>query len=175
MLSTVEFCTPAVYHCTTSALEELDKVQRRFLHELGVSTEDALLKYNLAPLQTRRDIAMLGLMHRTVLGQSIQHFSEWFFPDALPQPAYTTRRQSRLHNRQLYDWLRTRDTELLRRSVLGLVRVYNELPQEAVSLNTVKAFQHWLQNTVKAAARRGAENWENLLNLRKRSWKQTKS
>ena len=33
VLPTVEFSTPAVYHCTTSVLEELDRVQRRFLHE----------------------------------------------------------------------------------------------------------------------------------------------
>ena len=68
VLPTLEFGTPAVYHCTDSVLEQVDRVQRRFLRETGLTEEEALLKYHLAPLQTRRDIAMLGLIHRTVLG-----------------------------------------------------------------------------------------------------------
>ena len=66
VLPTLEFSTPVVCHCTVTALEDLDRVQRRFLREVGLSPEEALLEYNLAPLQTRRDIAMLGLIHRTV-------------------------------------------------------------------------------------------------------------
>ena len=77
-----------------------------------------------------------------------------------------------VHTKQLYDWLGDRDTELLRRTVLGQVRVYNELPQEAVDLKAVKDFQTWLQNRVKEAAKKEEDNWENLLNLRKKSWKQ---
>ena len=34
--------------------------QRRFLRECGLSDEEALLHFNLAPLETRRDTAMLG-------------------------------------------------------------------------------------------------------------------
>ena len=149
VLSTVEFCTPAVYHCTTSALEDLDKVQKRFLKEVGLTAEAALCKYNLAPLQTRRDIAMLGVIHRTVLGHGPPQFRNWFFAAARRPPKYNTRRQDRLHTKQFYDWLADRDTELLRRSALGLVRVYNELPQKAVDTKSVKDFQHWLQEYVK--------------------------
>ena len=173
MLSTVEFCTPAVYHCTTSALEDLDKVQKRFLKEVGLTAEAALCKYNLAPLQTRRNIAMLGVIHRTVLGHGPPQFRNWFFEAARRPPKYNTRRQDRLHTKQFYDWLADRDTELLRRSALGLVRVYNELPQKAVDTKSVKDFQHWLQEYVKKEALKGTEDWENLLNLRRRSWKVT--
>lgn len=175
VLPTVEFSTPAVYHCTTTALEDLDRAQHRFLREVQLSPEEALAKHKLAPLQTRRDIAMLGLIHRTVLGRSPPHFSNWFFlADCVP-PAHNTRAQEKKHNKQLYDWLATRDTELLRRSALGLVRVYNKLPQEAVNKKTVKDFQSWLQKYVAEEAQKGTDDWQNLLNLRKRSWKQTKS
>ena len=175
VLPTVEFSTPAVYHCTTTALEDLDRAQHRFLREVQLSPEEALAKHKLAPLQTRRDIAMLGLIHRTVLGRSPPHFSNWFFlADCVP-PAHNTRAQEKKHNKQLYDWLATRDTELLRRSALGLVRVYNKLPQEAVNKKTVKDFQSWLQKYVAEEAQKGTNDWQNLLNLRKRSWKQTKS
>ena len=172
VLPTLEFSTPAVYHCTATALDDLDRVQQRFLREVGLSPEEALAKHNLAPLQTRRDIAMLGLIHRTVLGLSPPQFCDWFYLAEVTDPTYRTRRQSRLHNKQLHDWLNDRDTELLRRSALGLVRVYNELPQETVDQTSVKDFQTSLQNKVKAAVGKGQENWQNIFNLRKRQYRQ---
>ena len=66
--SFVEYRTPAVCHATKSTLPGIDAVQKRFLRECGLSDEDALLHLNLAPLETRRDIAMLGLLHQPVLG-----------------------------------------------------------------------------------------------------------
>ena len=174
MLLTLEFSTPAVCHCTVTALEDLDRVQRRFLREVGSSPEEALLEYNLAPLQTRRDIAMLGLIHRTVLGLSPPQFSSWFFLADLAQPAYNTRRQERFHNKQLHDWLRVRNVELLRRSVLGLVRVYNELPQQAVDSNCVCSFQRCLQHKAKEAVLARRDDWQNTWNLRKKSWRQVR-
>ena len=167
VLSTLEFCTPAVYHCTATALEDLDRVQKRFLKEVGLTAVEALCVHNLAPLQTRRDIAMLGVVHRTVLGQNAPQFSDWFFVAARDAPKHNTRRQDKLHTKQLYDWLSVRDTELLRRSALGLVRVYNELPQAAVDTTSVKDFQQWLQNYVRTEALKDTADWENLLNLRK--------
>ena len=63
VLSFVEYRTPAVYHAAKTTLAGIDAMQRRFLRECGLSDEDALLHFNLAPLETRRDIAMLGLIH----------------------------------------------------------------------------------------------------------------
>ena len=118
---------------------------------------------------------MLGLLHRTALEQGRLQFAEWLVAAAQNTPAYYTRRQERLHTKPLYDWLAVRDTELLRRIVLGQVRMHNGLPQEAVDLQTVGDFQTWLQNKVKEAASEGRDNWENLHNLRKRSWKQERA
>ena len=50
--------------------------------------------------------------------------------------------------------------------------MYNELPKEAVEHNCVKDFQKCLQNELKAAAEAQRDNWENLHNRRKRSYKQ---
>ena len=168
VLPTLEFCTPAVCHCTASTLEELDKVQRRFLQEVRVSTEDALLLYNLA----RRYMAMLGVIYRTVLKKGPPQFQQWFYATSRQVPVHNTRRQERLHTKQLHDWLAKRDTETLRRSALGLVRVYNELPQEAVDATSVKDFQSWLQDHLKELASKELDNWENTFNLRKKSWRQ---
>ena len=80
VLSFVEYRTPAVYHAAKTTLAGIDAVQRRFRRECGLSDEDALLHFNLAPLETRRDIAMLGLIHRSVLGCGPRHFANMFSP-----------------------------------------------------------------------------------------------
>ena len=172
VLPTLEFPTPAVYHASTTTLERLDRVQKRFCKEVGLDPGDALWYFNLAPLQTRRDVALLGLVHRTVLGLSPPQFSHWFFaaPDA--GHSYRTRLQAARHTRQLYDYLQGDHTELLRRSLLGLPRVYNSLPQETVDQRTVSGFQRKLQEQVKGKLQRGEENWENCLNLRAPSLRQ---
>ena len=46
--------------------------------EVGVDEVTALAEFHLAPLQVRRDIAMLGLIHRTALGKGPPPFAEHF-------------------------------------------------------------------------------------------------
>ena len=57
-----------------SLLDLVEKVQRSFLNDIGVDELTAFMDFNLAPLNLRRDIAMLGLIRRTVIGQGPQHF-----------------------------------------------------------------------------------------------------
>ena len=170
VLPVLEFPTPAVYHASDTVLQNLDKVQRYFLRELGLTAEEALLDYKLAPLSTRRDLALLGLVHRTVLGKGPPHFCKWFYLNSTQRHQYNTRRQTTLHNRQLYDWLTSSHTELLKRSALGLPRVYNKLPQEVVDSRTVSSFQTALQRLVSEAANRGEDDWETLLSPRRNWW-----
>ena len=158
VLPILEFPTPALFHAATSVLELLDKVQRRFLREVGLTDREALLQYNLAPLEARRDMAGLGLIHRTVLGAGPPQFQKWFYLD-MSTPAYRTRLQVAKHNKQLYDWLGAGQTELLRKSLLGQVRVYNKLVQEVVNHKTTKAFQKALQNVLKYKARGEDDSW----------------
>ena len=168
ILPYLEFSTPAVYHATATALSKMDKLQTTFLKELGLSPLDALKKYGLAPLNTRRDIALLGVVHRTVLGQGPSQFAHWFFQVPAERHVYSTRRQeSRLkHGRQLHDYLDENQTALLRRSPLGLPRVYNGLPPATVACNTVKRFQTALQKQVLKEALTGNEEWEELLKVK---------
>ena len=81
MLSYVEYRTPAVYHATCTVLKPLDQLQERFVHETVVTTLEALMEFNLAPLSTRRDIAMLGLIHRTVLRKGPEQFQQFLEPE----------------------------------------------------------------------------------------------
>ena len=81
LLSYLEYRTAAIYNACNTVLAPLDACQYRFLGELGISDEDALFHSNLAPLQCRRDIAMLGLIRRCVLEKGPDHFGTFVLRD----------------------------------------------------------------------------------------------
>jgi hypothetical protein len=136
VLSFLEYRTPAVYHATREVLQKLDSVQKRFLSDVGVDEITALMEFNLAPLRTRRDIAMLGMLHRAKLGLGPPQFRELFKPC---QGGYQLRDAYEGSGR----------TALIRRSVWGLVAVYNRLGSGAQSIKIVADFQRYLQERLK--------------------------
>ena len=69
VLGFVEYRTAAVYHASPSVLAPLNKLQDWFLRDLGVTAEEALEHFGLAPLTCRRDMAMLGVVFRALLGK----------------------------------------------------------------------------------------------------------
>ena len=144
-------------------------MQRRFLREVGLTDEEALLQFNLAFLNARRDMAALGLIHRTVLGLGPPHFREWFFPSDEVAP-YPIRHQVSKHTRQLYSYVRGNQTELLKRSLLGQVQVYNKLAQNVVDCGTVKTFQRQLKQQLKVCATAPSTRrpWQLLFSVRDR-------
>ena len=74
----LESCTPALYHAAPSVLDRIDRVQRRFLREMGFTEVEALELYRLAPLQCRRDMAMLGALHKITIGIAPNQLSTRF-------------------------------------------------------------------------------------------------
>ena len=68
VLSFIESGTPAYYHAVPSILRLIDEVKSDFREALGISIRDAVHHFNLFPLCVRRDIAMLGNLHKIVLG-----------------------------------------------------------------------------------------------------------
>ena len=74
VLSYCEYRNAAIYHACTSLLQIVDRVQESFLEEINIDEVTAVCDINFAPLALRRDIAMLGLIHRTVFGQCPSHF-----------------------------------------------------------------------------------------------------
>ena len=81
MLSFIEYRTTAIAHASPSMLDGLNDILTRLLVRLGISHEVVLMHFNLAPLGIRRDIAQLGLIHRTVLKKGPPHFKQ--FPRVL--------------------------------------------------------------------------------------------
>ena len=57
-----------IFHAATYQLARIDRAQNRFLRELGLSSEQALLDHNFPSPQIRRNIGILGLLHKRVLG-----------------------------------------------------------------------------------------------------------
>ena len=99
LLSYVEYRTAAIYHACDSMLAPLNNFQDEFLRELGISPEDALVHFNLAPLWSSRDMAMMGVLHRAAIGKGPEHFKA-FFKLSTAERHYTRSWTGR-HSRQL--------------------------------------------------------------------------
>ena len=153
LLSFLEYRTPAIYHATREVLSRVDSVQSRFLQNAGISEIDALVHFHLAPLSVRRDIAMLGVIHRAVLGKGPLHFQEHFLIASQMWRKVVDPRASLKH-------------PIIKRSVLGLVAIYNMLPASCVTLNSVQQFQRALQKIVMDRATTGCGDWKDTLNPR---------
>ena len=152
LLSYLEYRTPAIYHATRAILRRLDYVQTRFLKDVGVDEVTALLNFHLAPLGTRRDIAMLGLIHRTALGKGPAQFREFFKKDPC--------------SKDLHDPRKDFKAPITKRSALGLVAVYNMLPPGVLVAKSVSAFQRGLQECVVKFALSGYPQWAEVFSPR---------
>ena len=166
----MEYRTAAVYHATDTVLEPLDKVQAGFVTRLGLTEVAALVEFRLAPLNCRRDMAMLGVLHRAALNKGLEHLRKFFY-----QQQETSRTGTRLSHRrhqwQLTEYRRGRFLEIVRRSALGLVAVYNLLPDEIVAADTVKDFQRLLQDLLCHRAVNDALDWKDTYSPRVPMWR----
>ena len=167
VLSFVESSTPGLYHAAPTVLDRVDRVQRRLLRELGLDELQALLNFRLAPLPSRRDMAMLGALHKVTLGLAPPQLAAFFPPRVRPANLYERQRLRYLrplHDKQLHTDCGITATDVMRRSLFGLVHAYNQLPQRVVDQKTVKGFQRCLQDALKAYASQPSapEDWPRL-------------
>ena len=122
-----------------------------------------MFEFNLSPLQTRRDIALLAVIHRAVLDMGPQHFKQVFRRCTVS----TTKPTRNRHGKQLATHRNCNFLEVLADSILGLTDVYNLLPECIVEATTLSNFQTLLQQMVKAAAAGGSPYWKDLLSPRR--------
>ncbi len=163
VLSYIESSTPGLYHAAPSVLDRIDRVQRRFLRETGFSEVEALVRYRLAPLPSRRDMAMLGALHKVTLGLASAQLRELFPVQGQVQEPFLRQRLRYwrpLHDKQLRTPASASSTEVMKRSLFGLALCYNLLPQDLVSLTSVKLFQKHLQLGLRKCAESGVEDWQ---------------
>jgi len=170
VLSFIEYRTSAIYHASTAVLSKIDRIQTKMLRIAGMTELEALLLHNLAPLNTRRDIAMLGVIHRAALGQGPEQLRQFFYPEAR-SGVRSTRLQLRRHEWQLHEYRDGQHTEYVSRSVLGLVSIYNLLPWRIVVESEVAKFQAALQHFVKEHALAGFGPWNDIFSPRIELWR----
>ena len=158
--SLIEWCNGAIYHASVSKLSWLDSVQGSFLRHLQLDDEQAFLKFNLAPLQLRRDIGMLGVLWKVAHGRAHPELCTLFPKCAVPRRGPRTRTDHRRHDLKLVDFCDGTQLQQFARSLFGLVRVWNLLPAQFVECSSASAFQSKLTNATKCACRDGVEGWQ---------------
>ena len=123
---------------------------------------DAIINFNLAPLSVRRDIAMLSVLHRIVLGIAPPSIMKLipFRTTSLFRHGFKTNKS--LHDKQLQDCTGHSSPVMLKRSLFGLVYVYNRLDQDVINNKSVKFPQSRLYCIVKEACTKNPK-WECLL------------
>ena len=127
--------------------------------------EQALIEHNLAPLNSRRDIAKLGLIHRTMIGSGPIHFQNCFTRAPMSTRPDGREAQKR-HDKQIVSYRQGDFLQLVTHSILGLVDIYNLLPKYVVNAWTVKLFQHRLQELLKASVTDDVSNWKKIFSPR---------
>ena len=115
-------------------------------------------------------MALLGVLHRTSLKKGPKHLERFFYRDETGRNGRTRLAEYR-HDKQLAEHRKGRFLEILRRSALGLVAVYNFLPAEIVAAVTVKDFQRQLQDLLCFRATRKEPDWKVTFSPRVPMWK----
>ena len=160
ILSYLEGATPALFHAAPRVLQIIDDIQENFLLQIEVSALDAFLSYNLAPLRLRRNIAMLGVLYKVSHGiapAALAGLFKTYGRGALSSHGFVP--AERFHSYALHDPIEPSHPVIIKRSLFGMVRVYNRLPQALVQLKTTQAFQRGLQQRAKRAATDLLDDW----------------
>ena len=155
-----------IFHACTSQLDRLDSCQRHFVQELGLTEATAFTEHNFAPPVLRRNIGILGLIHKRVIGQCHPDFCTllpWFADRFGHTPATG-------HSKQLYD--HTLEVHLQRglhqRSIFAMVDVYNKLPQPVVDCVDVSTFQTQLTKIARERCQGNHPAWIYTFDVRSR-------
>ena len=128
----------------------------------SVTIRNAFLDFNLAPLELRRDIGMLGALWKIAHGTAHKLLQE-MFPMCDFKPALqNTRGASRRHRLRFVDRCIGDQLVQFSRSLFGLVRVWNDLPAHIVEINDVKTFRSRLTACSRNACRENADGWASM-------------
>ena len=151
-----------IYHATQTVLAPRDRGVTTFVHELNIEVDIAFFQFNLAPLALRRDIAMLGFLHKCNLPNAHPHIRRLFPPMGATRDT---------HKRSIWIILSfetgpTFHAAVLSRSIFHLTHVYNALPQHIASINDVSQFQHALTHIARHKCSQHHLNWQSFLSPR---------
>ena len=155
--SYIEYHSGIVQLAAPNTLQKLDRLQQSYIEELHLTDIAAFLEFDFAPPRLRRDISLLGFLHKRVLGQC--HIAiQRFLPFAAVSPPW--------HDKQLQSYLQECQyrSQLYSRSLLAVVHVYNRLPQDVIDIDSVSGFQRCLTNMARRKCIAGTSNWQRIFN-----------
>ena len=118
----------------------------------------AFINFNFAPTILRRNIGVLGLLHKRVLGlchPSFEKLLPWY-----DQRFNVPRGVG--HTKQLYGHSIeiNFNSALFNRSVFAMVDIYNNLPQGIVDIDNVSLFQKRLTAIAKERCNSNRTDWQ---------------
>ena len=132
-------------------------MQHSFLRAMHLLPESAFLDY-FAPSCLRRDIGILGFLHKRVLGHCHTALMQFLprAPTCVPwhDKQLDTRSSDCVFRRSLYN-----------KSLFHMIGVYNRLPQELVDVDNVSGFQRCLTDMARRKCVREALNWQCILRI----------
>ena len=108
---------------------------------------------------------MLGVIHRAVLGKGPEQVRKYFARSDAPKHP-EGRQALRRHSKQLDTYRNGKFLDTTAFSLLGLIDVYNLLPEEIVQMECVHKFQRGLQDILKLAISNGLPKWEMMFSPR---------
>jgi len=153
-----------LFHAATSLLQKIDHVQNRFLREIGISAVRGFLEFNFAPPSLRRDIGILGLLHKRVLNKCHPSFQRLlpYYAERFAEPT------GQGHTKKLYGhWVEiSSHRALFNRSIFAMVDIYNALPQYIVDNATVSEFQSDLTQLAREKGEQGDAAWASTFSRR---------
>eukprot|EP00973_Karenia_brevis_P027964 3851646-Karenia_brevis.AAC.1 len=111
-------------------------------------------------------MALLGLIHRTVLGRGPRHFKAFFAANHKARAGSRRRHALQLLEFSEGHWTdyaypHSRPADYIAHSILGLVALYNRLPARIVEASgSVSEFQGALQELLISNANAGMPDWQ---------------
>ena len=125
---------------------------------MQISEQEAFINFNFAPTILRRNIGVLGLLHKRVLGlchPSFEKLLPWY-----DQRFNVPRGVG--HTKQLYGHSIeiNFNSALFNRSVFAMVDIYNNLPQDIVDIDNVSLFQKRLTAIAKERCNNNRIDWQ---------------
>ena len=116
----LEYHCGSIAHASNTSLAKLDRLHTSYCSALILDERIAFLDYNFPPPVLRRDIAMLGFLHKRVLEQCHPSLISFL-------PFETT--PSDWHNKQLKSYVEEplRFRQLYQRSLWGKILIYDRI------------------------------------------------
>ena len=127
----------------------MDELLEHFLDEVGISQVTALTGDNLA----------LGFLHKVACGLAPKPVCDLFRVHPQNLFSYGFIGRSPAHSLQLHDPVAFDHPAIIKRSVFGLIRIYNSLPERIASAKTPQILQRGLQKLAKEAAAGNVADW----------------